>query len=110
MALAESVSAADATCNLWQTCNIHSSIKPDDSGVQPAITTKCTDGGDVTYPFFCKGDDWQEGDPDDEKCYPWAPQKMGDVGLSDLNTACPFYDDDELLCCNPDTAAIMGKF
>ena len=88
------VKAADKTCNLWQVCSEHSDLSPGDYP-----TTRCQNGGEVVIPTFVKGG--------------FAPQPMASIGTGDMEQACPFFEDENPggdLCCNPDTARIMGKF
>ncbi len=59
----------------------------------------CLDGGDVTYPVFNNTND------ETATVTSFAPQLMGPYGISNMQTACPFYDlDNDKLCCNSDTA------
>lgn len=74
---------------MWQVCLSNKDALPSDPPKLP-----CADGSQVTVPVFIEGN--------------YAPVKMDDLGIQNLKTACPFYEDpDELLCCNSDTAAIM---
>ena len=93
LALLDTVRAADTekTCNLWQVCENHKDLTP---GEYP--TTFCANGGDVAYPSFVPGG--------------YAPQPMGALGVSNMQTVCPFFELENPggnLCCNPDTASIM---
>ena len=81
---------AQNTCNLWQVCAEHSDLTP---GTLP--TGLCYDAHEVTLPVFVEGG--------------FAPTPMSAFGTSSLSSACPFYDPETPLCCNSDTAAIMGK-
>ena len=84
--------AQDATCNLWQVCSNHGDDTPE--GTSP--TTDCEDPSDVTVPVFVSGN--------------FAPGPITlQKGINDLASACPFLDPTDNLCCNSDTATIMGK-
>ena len=89
--LSEPMNADELTCNVWQVCNSNKDATPENPPTLP-----CLDGSDVTVPVFIEGN--------------FAPVPMDTLGIQNLKTACPFYDADEPLCCNSDTAAIMGKF
>ena len=73
---------------MWQVCLSNEGALPSNPPTKP-----CYDGSLVTVPVFIEGN--------------YAPVKMDNLGIQNLKTACPFYDPDELLCCNSDTAAIM---
>ncbi len=88
----------DGQCNLYQVCSVHSDLQ---YGEFP--TTPCYNGADVTYPLFNNTND------EEATVTSFPPQVMNDIGWSDLQSACPFYTRDDKLCCNSDTAKIMGK-
>ena len=80
------------TCNVWQVCLDNEDSMPWDPPKFP-----CTDGSKVTVPIM-------------NDTFVFAPVPMPSLGITNLKTACPFYTDpDQALCCNSDTAAIMGK-
>ena len=81
---------AQNTCNLWQVCAEHSDLTP---GTNPEGF--CADPHEVTLPVFVEGG--------------FAPTPMGEDYIKTLQAACPFYEEDTPLCCNSDTASIMGK-
>ena len=59
-------------------------------------TGKCDDASLVTVPVFPTGG--------------FEPAPITDpTGVPSLGTACPFLDATQPLCCNSDTAQIMGK-
>ena len=97
-AVSTAVAIADGSCNLYQVCSNHVDYTvgtyPD--GDYATGGTCAGDGSDVTYPVFVDGG------------YP--PEVMNTYGAGLMATACPFYDLSLPLCCNSDTAAIMGKF
>ena len=89
-------------CNVWQVCQNHSTLT---QGTAP--DTACQDAHEVTIPVFVGYVDDTTGE---FVASGYEPSKMNSLGTSNLATACPFYDADELLCCNSDTASIMGKY
>jgi len=84
----------EGTCNLWQVCANHADME---AGSFP--DTPCANGADVSLPQFV-----MDGDKGG-----YTPQVMNSLGASNMKTACPFYPSDQPLCCNSDTAQIMGK-
>lgn len=86
-------------CNVWQVCQNHSTLT---QGTAP--DTACQDAHEVTIPVFVGYVDDTTGE---FVASGYEPSKMNSLGTSNLATACPFYDADELLCCNSDTASIM---
>ena len=101
MALTINAAAADdeGKCNLYQVCQDHSDLE---YGTFP--TTPCTDGSAVTYPLF------NDTGFDNATVTSFPPQVMSAAGWGDLSSACPFYTKEDKLCCNSDTAKIMGKY
>ena len=96
--LTQEAEAADKTCNLWQTCADHSDCYPidGDGKTLKMPAGQCADASKVTVPVFPTGG--------------FEPAPITDpIGKSSFSTSCPFLDPDQPLCCNSDTAQIMGK-
>ena len=97
--IAQQTKAADSnTCNLWQVCASHPDAYPidGDGKTKKMPSGKCADASKVTVPVFPTGG------------FPPAPITDRD-GVSSFSNACPFLDPATPLCCNSDTAQIMGK-
>lgn len=86
MLMIQGVNAETKKCNIWQTCKSNEGAKPGDK------LGPCTDPTKVAPPVF-----WEGG---------YDPMPLDSAGLTAKNQACPFFADDEPLCCSSDNMQI----